>query len=121
MLDSRPQRVEAKVETTTPENVNTIECKATVPGRNFRDIATGCPKLLLTNIVNLADNTEVRDHTWAKLNEELEKFVPHHNKHKLTITFKADLVTYNTRGTDKVTLVNLREIKICKNKKRKCK
>lgn len=81
--------------------------------RNFRDVATGTPKVLLRGI---QDNDEdFRDHGWIPLNKELDKFFNVHlrGNGKRVISFYAEEAFYSDRnGDSKVTLKNVQRIKL---------
>lgn len=82
--------------------------------RNFRDVATGVPKVLLRSIIDENDN-EFRDHAWVQLNQELRTFfrtkLPKNGKR--VIQFEADEKLYEYRGeVFKKTLENIKNIKV---------
>ena len=39
--------------------------------RNFRDVATGAPKVLLRSVIQEDDSEDFRDHAWVELTEDL--------------------------------------------------
>jgi len=82
---------------------------ATIPGRNLRDTATGCKKLLLVNICN--NETQFRDHCWV-VASQLEKFIPYQNHQEIDIQFNADVLSYQVNSPAKETLTNISDIKI---------
>lgn len=74
--------------------------------RQFRDVKTGSPKVLLTDVV--CDETEgFRDHCWVTLTEDLAKLVPSRCGVKLAIEFNAEPKEYYT---GKLTLANITDI-----------
>lgn len=81
--------------------------------RNFRDVATGAPKVLLRGI---QDNDEdFRDHGWVPLNKELNNFFNTYlqGNGKRIITFYAEEASYLGRNGDhKCTLKNVQRIKL---------
>lgn len=82
--------------------------------RNFRDVATGVPKVLLRSIVN-ENNEEFRDHAWVPMNKQLQQFfaksLPKNGKR--VIQFEADEKLYEYRGeVFKKTLENVTNIKV---------
>ena len=83
--------------------------------RNYRDIHTISPKILLLDIRN-DDGTEFRDHCWINASE-VELFIPKTNRYKSTIYFTAASKTYQTRGPEKITLVGFKDITVVKKKK----
>jgi len=60
--------------------------------RQFRDVATGQPKVLLTNITN--EKGEFRDHCWVIITEEIRHLIPHKCGIKRQIQFDAIPKTY---------------------------
>lgn len=84
---------------------------ATIKGRNFRDIHSGCPKVLITNITH--KDTLFRDHTWLEITKELERSLPYDNYRTVHIKFDGDLRGYKNHSTGemKTTIVNIRNIR----------
>lgn len=78
--------------------------------RNFRDVNTISPKVLLTNVVN-DDGSEFRDHCWVDISNEIEGFIPKTNRYKVTVEFTASVKSYQTRGPKKDTLCKMVNIK----------
>ena len=79
--------------------------------RNFRDVNTLSPKVLLTNVI--FDNGETfRDHCWVPMTDKIKQFIPRTNKQKNTLQFKAKIKDYQTIGPAKQTLSKIREIVI---------
>ena len=82
--------------------------------RNFRDVATAAPKVLLRGIQDDEDE-DFRDHGWVPLNKELDKFFNVHlrGNGKRVISFYAEEVSYSGRnGDSKVTLKSIQRIKL---------
>ena len=82
--------------------------------RNFRDVATAAPKVLLRGIQDDEDE-DFRDHGWVPLNKELDRFFNTHlrGNGKRVITFYAEEAPYLDRnGKHKVTLKNVQRIKL---------
>jgi len=80
--------------------------------RNFRDVATGDPKVLLRSINNEL-NEEFRDHCWVSSNA-LNDVIPYKNHQHLRISFEADEKQYYS---GKVTLKNITNVSIVKHKR----
>jgi hypothetical protein len=78
--------------------------------RNFRDINTLSPKVLMLNIREAGK--PFRDHAWVNITPELEKFIPYKNTQKLRLAFEAKPKTYKTYGPEKITLQSIRNIEI---------
>ena len=78
--------------------------------RNFRDVNTVSPKVLLLNIREAGK--PFRDHCWVNITPELEKFIPYKNTQKLRLAFEAKSKTYKTYGPEKVTLTKFKHIEI---------
>lgn len=81
--------------------------------RNFRDVATGVPKVLLRSIQTATE--DYRDHAWVELNPTLKKFfetkLPKNGKR--VIEFEAEEKVYTYRGeVIKKTLENVKNIKV---------
>lgn len=77
--------------------------------RNFRDVRTTTPKVLLLNIID--ENGQLfREHCWVTINELLKKFIPSKNIIKKTIMFDAKIKDYQTRGPQKQTLTSFKDI-----------
>lgn len=82
--------------------------------RNFRDISTGAPKVLLRSIVQ-EDSEYFRDHAWIEMTEELKQFfrqeLPKNGKR--IISFRAKEKVYTYRGElVKRTLKNVKNITV---------
>ena len=82
--------------------------------RNFRDISTGAPKVLLRSIVQ-EDSEDFRDHAWVEMTEELKQFfrqeLPKNGKR--VISFRAKEKVYTYRGElVKRTLKNVKNITV---------
>lgn len=77
--------------------------------RNFRDVRTTTPKVLLLNIRN-EDGQLFRDHCWVTVTEILEKFIPLKNHIKKTIVFTAKIKEYQTIGPKKQTLISFKDV-----------
>jgi len=74
---------------------------------NRRDVATGAPKALLTNIEGFN-----REHCWVIINEELNKHQPAGHKRPIKIQFEAKLKKYPKRGNEVgITLSSITNIK----------
>lgn len=73
--------------------------------RQFRDVRTGQPKVLLTNIID--ELGEFRDHCWTIITSELEHLIPHRCGVKRTISFTADIKPYYS---GKSTLHNIKVV-----------
>jgi len=80
--------------------------------RNFRDIHTMTPKVLLLNITT-AEGI-FRDHCWVPITNNIQKFIPRKNTQKLLISFIAKIRTYQTYGPAKQTLQAIKDIQIIK-------
>lgn len=80
--------------------------------RNFRDTATGAPKVLLRGIQT--PDEEYRDHAWVELTKELKQVTNRiTNNRSLIITLEADVKEYIYRpGVVKRTLTNVSNIKV---------
>ena len=78
--------------------------------RNFRDVNTTTPKILLTNLME--NGKELRDHCWVTITERLEKFIPEFNGETIRITFTGKIRTYQTIGEPKITVVAPKNIRI---------
>jgi len=78
--------------------------------RNFRDVDTTSPKVLLTNILN-DDGSLFRDHCWVEITREVEGLIPRSNKGRL-IRFSAKFKQYKNylTGEKKQTLKKIRTI-----------
>jgi hypothetical protein len=76
--------------------------------RQYRDVKTGSPKVLLTNIV-CNDTEGFRDHCWVTLTKELAKTVPSRCGIKALIEFEAEPKEYYT---GKLTLNNIKDIQL---------
>ena len=76
--------------------------------RQYRDVKTGSPKVLLTDVV-CEDTGLFRDHCWVTLTPELEKLVPRKCGVKLAIEFTAEPREYYT---GKLTLNNITDIQL---------
>lgn len=77
-------------------------------GRNFREVGTLSPKVLLNNLTDI-DGNILRDHCWVELTDDLLKLLPtKSNKIKVTIEFEAVIITY---GNDKLGLKKLSNIR----------
>lgn len=74
--------------------------------RQFRDVKTSIPKVLLTNIT-FEGGTLFRDHCWVELTDELLDFVPRKCGLKLMVTFDAQQMTYYS---GKTTLQDIKNI-----------
>ena len=84
--------------------------------RNFRDVRTTTPKVLLLNIID--ENGQLfRDHCWVTINELLEKFIPLKNHIKKTIMFDAKIKDYQTIGPKKQTLTSFKDICLIRKNK----
>lgn len=84
--------------------------------RNFRDLRTTTPKVLLLNIVD--ENGQLfRDHCWVTITELLEKFIPLKNHIKKKIMFDAKIKNYQTIGPEKQTLTSFKDICLLKQTK----
>lgn len=82
--------------------------------RNFRDISTGAPKVLLRSIVQ-EDSEYFRDHAWIEMTEELKQFfrqeLPKNGKR--IISFRAKEKVYTYRGElVKKTLSSVKNINV---------
>ena len=68
--------------------------------RNFRDIATGAPKVLLRSIVQDDYSEDFRDHAWVELTEDLKQFFKQElpKNGKRVISFRAKEKVYTYRG-----------------------
>lgn len=76
--------------------------------RQYRDVKTGSPKVLLTDIV--CDTTgSFRDHCWVPLNHDLAGFIPRKCGVKLAIEFNAEPKEYYA---GKLTLNNIKDIQL---------
>jgi len=85
---------------------------ALIQGRNYRDIETLSPKILMIN-VKTEDGEEIREHCWVKITDELKQFIPRTNLSEIEIKFNAKVYTYiDKRGNKKVSLSKLKDIKI---------
>lgn len=74
--------------------------------RQFRDVKTGSPKVLLTDIV--CDKTGgFRDHCWVTLTKDLLNLVPSKCGIRKAIEFNAEPKEYYT---GKLTLNNIKDI-----------
>lgn len=73
--------------------------------RQFRDVATSTPKVLLTDITS--ELGEFRDHCWVELSDQLRKLVPDRCGQKLAICFKASVKQYYS---GKSTLHKIKDI-----------
>ncbi len=80
--------------------------------RNFRDTATGAPKVLLRGIQT--PDEEYRDHAWVELTVELRRVVDRiTNNRSLIITLEAEMKEYTYRpGIVKRTLTNVSNVKV---------
>lgn len=80
--------------------------------RNFRDVATGAPKVLLRAICTEED--EFRDHAWVELTPKLCKVVDSiKGNRSLVVELEADESSYEYRaGVVKRTLTNINKIKV---------
>lgn len=80
--------------------------------RNFRDTATGAPKVLLRNICIGED--EYRDHAWVELTPELRKIVNTITRNRsLLISLYAEEKSYIYRaGVVKRTLTKVNNVQI---------
>jgi len=79
--------------------------------RNFRDVATGDPKVLLRD-VNTADN-KFRDHCWIS-QSEVKDFIPYKNHQHLRICFEAKTKEYLG---GKITLKQVENARIVRKQK----
>ncbi len=76
--------------------------------RQFRDVKTGSPKVLLTDVI--CDETEgFRDHCWVTLTEDLDRLVPSKCGIKRAIEFNAEPREY---CTGKLTLSNIKDVQL---------
>ena len=83
--------------------------------RNFRDIATGAPKVLLRNVIQEDDDEEFRDHIWVELSAELREFFKRElpKKGERIISFRAKEKVYKYRGElVKKTLSSVKNINV---------
>lgn len=88
--------------------------------RNFRDVRTTTPKVLLLNIID-EDGQTFRDHCWVTITDILEKFIPLKNHIKNIITFDAKITDYRTINHTKQTLSSFENIYLLKHiKKASC-
>lgn len=85
--------------------------------RNFRDIHTMSPKVLLRNI-QTTDNTVFRDHCWVDINDNIKRILPRGgNNSAYLIRFKAEPKNYcnsKTNQHDKISLDKLTNIVVLK-------
>ena len=82
--------------------------------RNFRDVATGAPKVLLRNVLQ-EDEEDFRDHAWVELSAELKEFFKQElpKNGKRVISFRAKEKVYKYRGElVKRTLSNVKNITV---------
>jgi hypothetical protein len=84
---------------------------ATIKGRNFRDIHSGCPKVLVTQITHKGEL--FRDHSWIEITKELENSLPYDNHRTVHISFEGDLRGYKNHSTGemKTTITNIKNIR----------
>lgn len=81
--------------------------------RNFRDVRTTTPKVLLLNIID--ENGQLfRDHCWVTITDLLEKFIPLKNHIKKKIMFDAKIKNYQTTGSKNQTLISFKNICLIK-------
>lgn len=83
--------------------------------RNFRDISTGAPKVLLRSIVQEDDSEDFRDHAWVELTEDLKQFFKQElpKNGKRIISFRAKEKVYKYRGElVKKTLSSVKNINV---------
>lgn len=73
--------------------------------RQFRDVRTGEPKVLLTNI--LSELGEFRDHCWVIITKEIEHLIPRKCGIKRPIQFNATPKVYYS---GKSTLSNIKVV-----------
>jgi hypothetical protein len=80
--------------------------------RNFRDVHTISPKVLLLNVE--LDGQLFRDHCWVTITPEIEPFIPYKNTQKLKISFNAKQKQYKTRASkpEQSTLDKISDISI---------
>lgn len=86
--------------------------------RNFRDVKTTTPKVLLLNITD-KNGQLFRDHCWVTINELIEKYIPIKNNIKKIIKFDAIIKEYQTNGPKKQTLISFKDICLIGEKIRK--
>lgn len=84
---------------------------------NFRDVATGAPKVLLRQVME--GTTEYRDHCWVEINKYLDEVLQglkRKNK-SVKIAFEAEIKEYEYRGSIyKRTLTNITSVSVIKKK-----
>lgn len=80
---------------------------------NFRDVATGCKKVLMTQIFE-ATGELFRDHAHVEISPALAKSMRTMRPNKsFVVQFEADVKEYNYRGeVFKRTLTNVTRIKV---------
>ena len=68
--------------------------------RNFRDISTGAPKVLLRSVIQEDNSDDFRDHVWVELTEDLKQFFKQElpKNGKRVISFRAKEKVYTYRG-----------------------
>lgn len=82
--------------------------------RNFRDVKTTIPKVLLLNIID--ENGQIfRDHCWVTITDILKKFIPLKNHIKKTIIFNAKIKDYQTIDSKKQTLTSFENVYLLKH------
>lgn len=83
--------------------------------RNFRDITTGAPKVLLRSIVQDDNSEYFRDHAWVELTEDLKQFfkqeLPKNGKRVISFRAKEKVYTYRG-GLVKRTLKSVKNITV---------
>lgn len=77
-------------------------------GRNFRDVGTLSPKVLLRDVVN-SNEEQFRDHCWVLKCPKLSRIIPKTNKKSIVIQFDAIPKQYYS---GKLTLTDVSNIKI---------
>jgi hypothetical protein len=77
--------------------------------RNFRDVNTSSPKVLLLQVQN--DSAIFRDHCWVTISDTIKDFVPKKNHIKTKICFDAKVKEYQTYGPVKQTLISIKNIR----------
>jgi len=85
--------------------------KATIKGRNFRDVQSGTPRVLLTNVMHKGQ--VFRDHMWLEITPEIRKVLPTSNTAVVNISFEADLVGYRNHITKelKMALARMKNVR----------
>lgn len=79
--------------------------------RNFKDVRTTTPKVLLLNIKD--DQGQLfRDHCWVVINDVLEKYIPSRDHIKKIIEFQAKIKEYQTIGPLKRTLTSFSNVQL---------